>query len=92
MYENVINNSQSVRIYDRKSIEITGIKRIISFNKEEFLLSSNMGNVELKGSNLELIQLNTESGNVKIKGTINSLVYYEEKKARSESVLAKLFK
>lgn len=85
--------SHAINIVERKSITLTGVKKIDSFNSNEFLLDSNMGYITLKGSNLEIVKLDTFQGNVSIKGTINSLSYSEKyNKQKEESVFNKLFK
>ena len=81
------------KVVDRSSIYLTGIKKITSFDNEEFLMESTLGIILLKGENLEIIKLDTHDGNVRIKGKINSLNYLESKaKAKDESFLVKLFK
>jgi len=85
--------SHEIKIVDRSSILLTGIKKITSFDNEEFLMESTMGIILLKGEALEIIKLDTHDGNVKIKGKINSFNYLESKtKSKEESLLAKLFK
>ena len=82
-----------VKIIDRSSISLTGVNKIISFDDEEFLMETTVGNLRLLGEDLELLKLDTNDGNVKIKGHINSLVYIDGKvKNKEESVLTKLFK
>lgn len=90
----ILNNcSHNVKILDRNLIELTGINKIISFTDEEFLLDSCMGQIVIKGKNLEIMKINTEDGNTKIKGKINSLVYFDKtSKNREDSFIAKLFK
>lgn len=90
--ENNLVGSHEIKINDRKSINLTGIKKIISFNHEIFIMESNLGGIELKGEGLELYKLDTNLGNVLIKGTINSLIYTNVNKPKEESLLAKLFK
>ena len=90
--ENNLVGSHEIRINDRKTITLSGIKKIISFNHELFIMESNLGTLEIKGSQLELNKLDTTAGNVSIKGTINSLNYLEKEKNKEESILAKLFK
>jgi sporulation protein YabP len=85
--------TQDVKIYSRNLIELSGINKIVSFNDEEFLLESSLGNIDIKGTGLEIIKLDTGDGNVKIKGTLNSLMYFDEKiKTKEESFISKLFK
>ncbi len=85
--------SHELKIIDRREISLTGIKKITSFDSEEFLLESNMGIILIKGSNLEIMKLDTHDGNVKIKGKINGFNYLDNKeKVKEESLLSKLFK
>jgi sporulation protein YabP len=91
--DNVLIGNHEVKMTDRKTIYLTGIKKIVSFDNEEFLMESNMGVILLKGETLELIKLDTADGNVKIKGKINNLSYVSGKeKNKEESLLSKLFK
>ena len=55
-----------VKMVDRKSIIISGIKRIINFDDKQFSLESNMGDIIIKGESLEMIKLDTIDGNVSI--------------------------
>ena len=80
-----------VKLNDRKNIIISGIKKIINFDDKEFNLESIMGNIIIKGENLEIIKLDTIDGNVSIKGKINSF-YYNEISQKENSLLVKLFK
>lgn len=79
-----------VKMVDRKSIIISGIKRIINFDDKQFSLESNMGEIIIKGNSLEMIKLDTIDGNVSIKGSIDSIIYSNIK--NSESLITKLFK
>ena len=86
--------SHSVNIIERKSIVISGVKKIENFDSEEFLLETNMGFMTIKGHDLEIIKLDTFQGTVSIKGQIDSISYMDSlnKKNKNESVLSKLFK
>lgn len=83
-----------VTLSERKNIVITGVKKIESFDNEEFLMETNMGYIVLKGEELEIIKLDTYQGNVSIKGKVNSLAYMESlsKKSKEDGVFNKLFK
>lgn len=91
--DNLILGSHELKINDRREIFLTGIKKITSFDNEEFLMESNMGDILLKGSGLEILKLDTHDGNVKIKGKINSFTYLDsENKQNNEGFFSKLFK
>ncbi len=80
-----------LKLNDRKNIIISGIKKIINFDDKEFNLESIMGNIIIKGENLEMIKLDTLEGNVSIKGKINSFTYTDTI-SKENSILMKLFK
>lgn len=86
--------NHEVKIMDRREIYLTGVKKISSFDHEEFLLETTMGMLLLKGSGLEILKLDTHDGNVHIKGKINSYQYIENSKGKvkEESFMTKLFK
>ena len=88
--ENLISE---IKINDRKKISLSGIKKLVSFDPEEFLMDTTLGPLVLKGSNLEIVKLDTLSGNLNIKGKINSLTYLDGRDSKMKNnVLSKLFK
>ena len=81
--------TQEVKMVDRSNISITGVNKIVSFDDEEFLMETVMGNLRILGNGLELLKLDTGDGNVKI----NSFMYIDGKtKNKEESIITKLFK
>ena len=90
--ENSYNHG--ISIAERKNILVTGVKKIESFDNEEFLMETTLGFLVIKGSELEIIKLDTYQGNVSIKGNVDSLSYVSKdmKKEKEESFLNKLFK
>lgn len=90
----MVSSTHSITINERKNIMITGVKKIDSFDDEEFLLETNMGYIILKGEELEILKLDTYQGNVSIKGHINSFSYMESgnKKEKEDGMFSKLFK
>ena len=93
MDKEIISSSHIVSINERKNISVSGVKKIDSFDNEEFLMDTVMGYVVIKGEELEIIKLDTFQGNVVIKGKINSFTYTDGgKKVKEEGVFSKLFK
>ena len=88
---NVVNHE--VKLFDRKEILLTGIKRIVSFDSVEFLLETTMGMLLIKGSGLDIVVLDTHNGHVELKGKVNSLEYLDnnKKKGHDNSFIARLF-
>ena len=82
-------------LVERKNVSISGVKKVESFDSEEFSIESVMGTIILKGEGLELLKLDTMQGVVTIKGLVNSLTYLDEnilKKNKENSVISRLFK
>ena len=75
-----MNNSfnHGLTITERKNLIISGVKKIESFDNEEFLMETTLGFLVIKGSELEIIKLDTYQGNVSIKGRVDSLMYLDE--------------
>lgn len=83
--------NHNITIQERKNIMLSGVKKIESFDNEEFLLETTMGNIIIKGHDLEIIKLDTYQGSVSIKGTICSLTYSDSLK-KEDGMFSKLFK
>jgi len=91
---NISSYSHSINLLERKTLVITGVKKIENFDNNHFLLETSMGFMLVKGEGLELIKLDTLAGQVTIKGLINSIEYIMEntKKNKEESIFSRLFK
>ena len=90
---NISSYNHSINILERKTMVISGVKRIDTFDNYHFILDTTMGFMIIKGEELELIKLDTLSGNVTIKGSIDSLEYIREKnKSNEEGLFSRLFR
>ena len=76
MDKDMVSTNHNINISNRKSINISGVKKIENFDESEFLLETNMGYLKIDGTNLEIIKLDTYQGDVSIKGKINTGFYY----------------
>ncbi len=93
--DHTINNyNHSINILERKNILVTGVKKIESFDDEEFLMETVMGFLVLKGEGLELLKMDTLQGNVSIKGFLKSFSYVDDanKKDKENNIISRLFK
>lgn len=90
--ELVYNNLYGeIKINDRKKVSLTGIKKLISFNPEEFVIETILGGLLLKGNSLEIVKLDTNDGILSIKGHIDSVCYTNTSKVK-ENIITRLFK
>lgn len=92
--QTISNYNHSINVLERKNILVTGVKKIESFDDEEFLMETVMGFLVLKGEGLELLKLDTMQGNVSIKGLLKSFSYIDDgmKKDKENSIIGRLFK
>jgi len=86
--------NHGISLAERKNVVVTGVKKIDSFDNEEFLMDTTLGFLSIKGEGLEIIKLDTYQGNVSIKGRIDSFTYMDTgmKKSKEETFIGKLFK
>lgn len=81
-------------IRDRKSMEISGIKKLESLNSEEFVLETSLGYMTISGQDLEMTNLNIDRGEIAISGYVTKIEYFDhqEEKTTQKGFLNKLFK
>ncbi|WP_373231987.1 sporulation protein YabP [Cohnella sp.] len=84
---------QEIRMLNRKTLDISGVSNVDSFDNEEFLLETECGFLTVRGQNLHMKNLSLEQGLVSIEGTIHSLVYLDGNTgAKSKGLFGKMFK
>ncbi|WP_071458820.1 sporulation protein YabP [Bacillus massilinigeriensis] len=93
---NVQKNSvpdHDVIMRGRRTLEISGVKQVESFDNEEFLLETVMGFLAIKGQNLTMKNLDVDKGIVSIKGKIFDLVYLDDQHGeKAKGFFSKLFR
>lgn len=93
--ETSLNNyNHIISLLDRKNLNLSGVKKIESFDDSEFIMDTVMGFLVVNGTGLELVKMDSMQGNVTIKGMINSMVYMEDNKTakKENSIFNRLFK
>ncbi|SDJ72572.1 sporulation protein YabP [Salimicrobium halophilum] len=74
----------SINLKDRKTLEMTGIKEVDSFDSEEFLLETVLGYMVVRGRELQLKNLDVTGGEVSISGYIQEVAYVEQANGSKE--------
>ncbi|MGL4337003.1 MAG: sporulation protein YabP [Turicibacter sp.] len=79
---------------ERKQIDITGVKKLLSFDSELFTLDTLMGILTVRGMDLELQNLDLEKGELTIIGYICAFEYddYQMQDEDSKGIFSKLFR
>ncbi|RLL41676.1 sporulation protein YabP [Oceanobacillus piezotolerans] len=88
-----VQTDHSVKLNNRKELEITGVKEVDSFDNEEFLLETVMGYLIIRGQNLQLKNLDVGEGVVTIKGKIYEFSYVDDQgQEKAKGFFSKLFR
>lgn len=73
---------QSISLYDRKSITITGVKDVLSFDEESVNLITELGNLVLKGEKIKISGFDVATSVLEASGIFNAMVYLNDKNSR----------
>ena len=89
-----ILKGHKLNINARKTIAITGVNDVLSFDAGEVLLQTEQGILMIRGSELHVNRLTLEKGEVDIDGRIDSLTYSDATNygKSGESLFGRLFK
>ena len=68
-----------LELSNRKTLLITGVKDVHSFDEQEILLETEMGMLLIRGSKLHIDRLSIERGETDVDGRVDSLLYTELK-------------
>lgn len=91
MLEENVNIIQNVIIENRKKINISGVKEVISFDEETILLDSALGKITVKGEDLHVESFITDTGELSVNGKIYAAVYMSDVKS-SGGFISRLFR
>lgn len=84
MAENQILGKQSkshfIEMTERKTLRVSGVDDVISFDEGCIVLSTICGILSVDGSDLRIVSLDVDRGNVDISGCINAMIYPESMK------------
>lgn len=91
-YENrstVQQKAHLLSLEDRKSLRISGVEKVESFDEAEVVMLTTGGNLIIRGSGMHMGRLDLEAGEAQVDGLISELCY--EEVAPSGSLWARLF-
>ena len=83
-----------LNIIARKTLAVTGVNDVLSFDAGEVLLQTEQGVLMIRGSELHVNRLTLKKGEVDIDGRIDSLTYSDSSNhgKTGESLFGRLFK
>lgn len=81
----------NVIMEERKTLSVTGVTDIDSFDEELVVLYTELGELSVKGQNLHINRIDVEAGELSLEGEISSLSY-DDSLPRKGGLFAKLFR
>lgn len=87
----VIKRKHNLIMEDRKTLTLTGIADVDSFDEQTVVLITDIGELIIKGSSLQIKGFSVESGELSLDGQIDSLAYQEINK-NNGGFFSKLFR
>ena len=82
----------NLSLENRKKLTLTGVVEVLNFDEEKISLTTNNGNLNIKGEGLKMNKLDVQNGDVIIVGTISSMVYTGKSAKKDKgNLLKKLF-
>jgi sporulation protein YabP len=81
----------NVIMEDRKSLTVTGVKDVDSFDEQTMIIYTDMGELTVRGNQLHINRLNTEAGELNVTGSIYGLAYTDDRDKKS-GILGRLFR
>ncbi len=88
-------SEHSLLLLDRKTLEISGVENVNTFDEEEIILETVMGYLYVLGEQLHVSMLNLDQGKVIVEGNIINIEYKREGKdikTRGKNILSRLLK
>lgn len=88
--------NQELTLTNRERIRTTGVQQVVSFDEQEIVLETGIGNLILKGDGMHITHLDLTSGELIVEGLITSLEFSEERgkkiKAKGKNILQRLIR
>lgn len=89
--KNTVKQPHNVIMEDRKSLTVTGVKDVDSFDEQTMIVYTDMGELTVRGTQLHINRLNTEAGELNVTGNIFGLAYTDDRDKKS-GLLGRLFR
>lgn len=90
--ENQTNIMQNIILENRKKLTLTGIRDVLSFDDEIVVVESELGLLNIKGTDLRVNKISVETGDVIVDGTIRAIEYSDKNIGPKQGLMSKIFK
>ena len=87
----LIKMQHNVIMEGRRTLTVTGVMDIDSFDEETVIVFTEMGELTIKGVNLHINKIDVDSGDLQMEGDIESLTYSDNEPQKG-GFFARLFR
>lgn len=87
-----LNKNHNATLENRKRLLLSGVTDVDSFNENQMLIFTELGELLIKGKNLHINEMNVETGDFSIEGDIWAIIYGDKDKNQRLGFLKKIFK
>ena len=92
MQEKITDKSHSIIIENRRSLTISGITDVDSFDEKAICLYTQLGELTIQGRELHIDAMSVETGDMTVTGDIWAVVYGDKDRKSPLSALGRLFR
>ncbi len=90
--DKAIRTNQNLILENRKSLSISGITDVDSFDEKAICLYTQLGELTIQGKELHIDSMSVETGDMTVTGDIWAIVYGDKDRRGPLSALGRLFR
>ena len=90
--DKAVKTNQNIILENRRSLSISGITDVDSFDEKAVCLYTELGELNIQGKELHIDSISIETGNMTITGDIRALIYGDRDRRGPVSALGRLFR
>ena len=90
--DKTVKTDHNIILENRKSMTISGITDVDSFDEKAVCLYTQLGELTIQGKELHIDSMSVETGNMTVTGDIWAIVYGDKERKSPVGVLGRLFR
>ncbi|MEF9852653.1 MAG: sporulation protein YabP [Hydrogenoanaerobacterium sp.] len=88
----LIKMPHNLILEDRRTLTVSGVEDIDSFDEENIVLFTDMGELTVKGEGLHINKLSVDTGELNVEGDVHSLIYTNDEPRHNGGFFARMFR
>ncbi len=74
----MVREEHMLKLVGRAELTVTGVTEVARFDEDAVLLMTDMGQLLIQGTQLQLKELSVEGGRVAVSGTVGAISYAQD--------------